>query len=820
MKSRAFADAARLVAGTIASTLLLALVARGHAWAAFVALVPWLLALDALRSWRGALVGGLAMSVGYVAAALAWFGSAIGAYTGIGSAAGTALLLIAGPLLQPQVLAFVVVRRLVTPAHGATIAALAGAAAWVGCEWVSPKLLGDTLGHGLAPATVLRQAADLGGAAGLTVILLLVNEAITRGLRETAQRAPREAIVALTSTGTLVAGLWGYGQWRLADLARAYAEPAPTLRVAMVQSAIVDYEARRREVGAYAVVREVLDVHFALSREAIERHGAEALLWSETVYPTTFGQPRSEDGAALDREILDFAAANGIPLVFGTYEEAQGREYNVAAVVEPAGIIGRYRKTHPFPLTEHVPAWLDGPGFRRAFPWAGTWQPGDGARVLPLRAADGRQLEVVPLVCLDDVRPRLAIDGARLGAQAIVGLSNDAWFSDDPLGAELHLTVAVFRSIETRLPQLRVTTNGLSAFVDPSGEVLARTGMGDRAVLAGEVPIVDPPPTLMVRLGDWVGGAGLAFLGLLAVTSRVRRHGRIDGAPASASAGGAPFDGSVVAWSPTGRAAAGALRLIAACGLAVLAVRMLTVDGLAVNSLVQVRIFAGAVLLPLLLAWALARWHAGQARIDGALLVIETRSRRIEIPLGSIAALRPWRLPLPTAGVDLVLGSGRAFQSGLGLADPRAFAAMLEATGSPARFATPRDRRAADLAAIRAATPASWLDRGWFRFGLFPLLPALVAFRLHQVIAYGGTFGEWLSFGPEAWWSGLAIWWAAWALGLMLFAAGLRLAIEAATAAALLHGEDRAVGVRRMATRFARLAYFVGVPAWLLTRVA
>ena len=121
---------------------------------------------------------------------------------------------------------------------------------------------------------------------------------------------------------------------------------------------------------------------------------------------------------------------------------------------------------------------------------------------MPLRTADGRELDVVPLICLDDVRPGLAIDGARLGAQAIVGLSNDSWFTGHPIGARLHLAVAAFRSIETRLPQLRVTTNGLSAFVDPTGEVLASTAMGDRAVLAGEVPLRDPPSTLMVRWGD------------------------------------------------------------------------------------------------------------------------------------------------------------------------------------------------------------------------------------------------------------------------------------------------------------------------------
>ena len=87
------------------------------------------------------------------------------------------------------------------------------------------------------------------------------------------------------------------------------------------------------------------------------------------------------------------------------------------------------------------------------------------------------------------------------GAQAILGMSNDSWFTAHPLGARLHLTVAAFRSIETRLPQVRVTTNGLSAVIDDTGTVQARTAMGDQAVLTAFVHAQAPPPTLMVRSG-------------------------------------------------------------------------------------------------------------------------------------------------------------------------------------------------------------------------------------------------------------------------------------------------------------------------------
>ena len=44
--------------------------------------------------------------------------------------------------------------------HGPSLGALAGAAAWVATEWLVPRLLGDTLGYGLYPSRLLRQAAD------------------------------------------------------------------------------------------------------------------------------------------------------------------------------------------------------------------------------------------------------------------------------------------------------------------------------------------------------------------------------------------------------------------------------------------------------------------------------------------------------------------------------------------------------------------------------------------------------------------------------------------------------------------------------------
>ncbi|PRH82464.1 apolipoprotein N-acyltransferase [Arenimonas caeni] len=799
---------ARLPLALLATPALLWIYSGGGAgwWLGLVALVPWLLALEGTRGWRGALLAGWAVSVAFTAFVLGWFGAAIGSYTGLGPMAGFTALVLAAPLLQPQWIAFALVHHFAGRRHGDAVRALAAAAAWVACEALWPKLLGDTLGHGLLPATWLRQAADLGGAALLTFLLLLVNQGIALAIGRRRQGA-RAFIGALAPVAVLLAFWSGYGAWRLATLP-GLPEDAPVLRVALVQANLGDYAALRTEHGTYGAVRHVLDTHYALSWSARREHGADVLLWPETVYPTTFGSPRSEDGAALDAEIQSFVNAIGLPLVFGTYDLDEAGEYNAAVFLEPGrGRLATYRKTHPFPLTEYVPAWLDGPVLRRWLPWAGSWQRGDGARVLPLRTGDGRQVEVAPLICLDDVRPALAIDGARLGAQALVGLSNDAWFSRGGRGARLHLAVAAFRSIETRLPQLRVTTTGLSAFVDTSGEVLAVTPANDQAVLTVPLPVLAPPPTLAVLWGDWVGRVAALALALWALARGLQAWSRRQ--PLRRT------DDRVLLLAPAARVALGALQALAGLGLAWLALDMALRVGWQVATLGQLQVFTLAVLLPASLAWALRAWFGARWQVQGESLLLTGRREQVSIPLASIVGLRPWRLPWPGSGVALRLASGQDWRQQLQLADPVALLAALAAAGSPARLDGPRSGADARRDQIRASGPAPWLDRPWLKFGLFPLLPAAIAFRLHQVITFGGAFGEAQVHGWGAWWLGLGIWWLSWMLGLALVAAALRVLVEAATALALRLAPGRAAGLRSRTFTLARALYFLGIPAWL-----
>jgi apolipoprotein N-acyltransferase len=316
------------------------------------------------------------------------------------------------------------------------------------------------------------------------------------------------ALAPALCVAALVFGLLAYGTWRCQQL-RADGRPADGVTAGLVQADISQYGRLASELGTFEAVRRILDAHFALSSEALGRAAVDFLMWPETVYPTTFGSPKSEEGAAFDREIGGFVTSTGVPLVFGAYDAEGEDEFNAAVFLEPAPdgrvTFDTYRKASLFPLTERVPAVLESDLVRGWLPWLGTWKPGRGAQVLPLRLRD-RTLLIAPLICYDDVDANLVIAAVRQGAELIVTLSNDVWFGFGPASYG-HLVIAAFRSIETRRPQLRVTNTGISAVISPTGEFVTTAGVHQRAALVATVTPERRATTLMLLWGGlvWAG---------------------------------------------------------------------------------------------------------------------------------------------------------------------------------------------------------------------------------------------------------------------------------------------------------------------------
>ncbi|MFV2061648.1 MAG: apolipoprotein N-acyltransferase [Gammaproteobacteria bacterium] len=158
---------------------------------------------------------------------------------------------------------------------------------------------------------------------------------------------------------------------------------------------------------------------------------------------------------------------------------------------------GVYKKTHLVPFGEFIPfgeilrgliAFLDLPmsGFSR------------GDLNQPLLKAGGQTLAVT--ICFEDVFGEEVIRQLP-EATLLVNGSNNAWYGDS-FAPHQHLQISRMRAVETGRELMRVTTNGISAFVNKNGELLQQSPQFKPFVLTGKVqPRTGATP--FVRYGNW-----------------------------------------------------------------------------------------------------------------------------------------------------------------------------------------------------------------------------------------------------------------------------------------------------------------------------
>ena len=270
-----------------------------------------------------------------------------------------------------------------------------------------------------------------------------------------------------------------------------------------------------------------------------------------------------------------------------------------------------------------------------------------------------------------------------------------------------------------------------------------------------------------------------------------------------------------IVYPPPARIAAAVLTVISRVSPLVILALLVFFETRLTNQLRLTRTFASVCLAPAIAAWLLRNTFAATAAVENGTLVLRRRTQRIEIPCQAIDRVIPWLLPALGSGVWLRLQSGRRFRYGLELTDPVAFAEALADAGAPEHVRSGARHPAALYARAKNCTARRW-DHPLFKYVVFALVPTVPVFRLHQWIAYGGTFGEYYSYGLRAYLLGFAIYWATFTIYLVLYAAALRAATETIAWAAAYAAPSHATRVRRAAEIAHRILYYGGVPALLL----
>ena len=144
-------------------------------------------------------------------------------------------------------------------------------------------------------------------------------------------------------------------------------------------------------------------------------------------------------------------------------------------------VVGFYDKSHLVPFGEYVP-FRDFLKIDKIVPLPSDFVAGSGPKTMIIPKAP----PVSPLVCYEVVFPHEIINQNKR-PEWILNITNDAWYGISA-GPYQHLSIAQMRAVEEGLPLVRATNNGVSAVINPYGEIVSSLDLGKQGVLDSELP--------------------------------------------------------------------------------------------------------------------------------------------------------------------------------------------------------------------------------------------------------------------------------------------------------------------------------------------
>ncbi|MDC8830543.1 apolipoprotein N-acyltransferase [Alteromonas gilva] len=140
----------------------------------------------------------------------------------------------------------------------------------------------------------------------------------------------------------------------------------------------------------------------------------------------------------------------------------------------------RYAKHHLLPVGEFVPFedWLRPLAPLFDLPMS-SFNRGDFQQ----QNLTANGLKLAPAICFEIAFPRQVSANLYADTDFIITVSNDAWFGHSH-GPAQHLQIARMRAKEFGLPVIRSTNNGISAFVDYRGNIVAQLPQFERAAMS------------------------------------------------------------------------------------------------------------------------------------------------------------------------------------------------------------------------------------------------------------------------------------------------------------------------------------------------
>jgi apolipoprotein N-acyltransferase len=363
---------------------------------------------------------------------------------------------------------------------------------WPASEWCRLEVTGqlwNAIGYSQAEAFsgLLIHSARWGGVYFVGALIVAVNASFALVLINRAS----PVIVAATLTLAVVVAIV------VVPIATTRTSTLPPLGKPSLNVVAIQPNVPMSLLKTEAELKQLFGRHLELSSKALKDSSSTGVtnlvIWPES--PMNFSYASDPE---FRRDVSKFVDENHTSVLFNSLEPAPNDgAFNSALLINEHGqLIAQYDKIRLMPFGEYVPLphWL--PGSSLITGLVGDFTAGQHYITMPL--AD-QHLGV--FICIESAYPELARRFTSEGASVLVTISNDGYLGPTAVMRQ-HLANAIFRAVENDRPLLSVTNAGLTAFIQPDGNVLDRTNGFETAVRNWKLTGGNADLTFYTKHGD------------------------------------------------------------------------------------------------------------------------------------------------------------------------------------------------------------------------------------------------------------------------------------------------------------------------------
>lgn len=248
---------------------------------------------------------------------------------------------------------------------------------------------------------------------------------------------------------------------------------------------------------------------------ASDKTNIAAIIWPETAVPYVM------DGSQqLMQELQKAVPPHGVLITGAMRIKYQDEQRSVAKniwnsvfTLDQSGVINYYDKHHLVPFGEYVPFAKYLPFVEKITGGGEGFGEGEGPQTLATQA-----FTFSPLICYEIIFPDKIIDKSNR-PDLLVNVTNDAWFGTSS-GPFQHFDMSKMRAVEYGIPLARAANTGITAFIDPLGQVIKRIDLNQEGFI--DVNLVNKlDETFFSRFNYWPLLLGaLVIMAFLLISAR------------------------------------------------------------------------------------------------------------------------------------------------------------------------------------------------------------------------------------------------------------------------------------------------------------